>query len=89
MSWRRQEAEWIEHARNLNKLKKELDSFGIPPKFPEDDPEVRAKMEAEMAAAAAAKAAAEVTKFFTLAELQSGSVEDSIDPTKREVTSMP
>ena len=41
-----------------NKLKKELDSFGIPPKFPEDDPEVRAKMEAEMAAAAAAKAAA-------------------------------
>lgn len=41
-----------------NKLKTEIESFGVPPKFPEDDPEVRAKMEAEMAAAAAAKAAA-------------------------------
>ena len=29
--------------------------FGNPPKFPEEDPEVRAKMEAEMAAAKAAK----------------------------------
>jgi len=41
-----------------NKLKAEIASFGVPPQFPEDDPEVRAKMEAEMAAAAAAKAAA-------------------------------
>jgi leucyl-tRNA synthetase len=41
-----------------NKLKTEIESFGVPPQFPEDDPEVRAKMEAEMAAAAAAKAAA-------------------------------
>ncbi|KAL7570499.1 hypothetical protein ACA910_004279 [Epithemia clementina (nom. ined.)] len=35
-----------------NKLKTEISTYGIPPKFPEDDPEVRAKMEAEMAAAA-------------------------------------
>lgn len=41
-----------------NKLKMETETYGIPPRFPEDDPEVRAKMEAEMAAAAAAKAAA-------------------------------
>ena len=41
-----------------NKLKMETETYGIPPQFPEDDPEVRAKMEAEMAAAAAAKAAA-------------------------------
>lgn len=39
-----------------NKLKAELDSFGSPPIFPEDDPEVRARMEAEIAAKAAEKA---------------------------------
>ena len=38
-----------------NKLKSEIEQFGCPPKFPEDDPEVRAQMEAEMDAAAAAK----------------------------------
>lgn len=40
-----------------NKLKSEIEQYGIPPKFPEDDPLVRAQMEAEMAAEAAAKAA--------------------------------
>jgi len=40
-----------------NKLKKEIAEYGVPPKFPEDDPEVRAKMEAEIAAAKAAKEA--------------------------------
>jgi len=40
-----------------NKLKAEVGAFGVPPQFPEDDPEVRAKMEAEMIAAAEAKAA--------------------------------
>ena len=45
---------WLQAA---NKLKAEVEKFGIPPQFPEDDPEVRAKMEAEMAAAAAAKEA--------------------------------
>ena len=34
-----------------NKLKGELEQFGTPPKFPDDDPEVKAKMEAEMKAA--------------------------------------
>jgi len=38
-----------------NKLKSEIEEFGCPPQFPEDDPEVRAKMEAELAAAAEAK----------------------------------
>jgi len=40
-----------------NKLKSEIEQFGCPPQFPEEDPEVRAKMEAELAAAAEAKAA--------------------------------
>jgi leucyl-tRNA synthetase len=40
-----------------NKLKTEIEAYGIPPQFPEDDPAVRAKMEAEIAAVAAAKAA--------------------------------
>ena len=39
-----------------NKLKSEIEEFGCPPKFPEEDPEVRAKMEAEMAAVAEKKA---------------------------------
>eukprot|EP00956_Cyclotella_meneghiniana_P021892 scaffold40578_cov72-Cyclotella_meneghiniana.AAC.6 len=39
-----------------NKLKAEMEQYGTPPKFPEEDPEVRAKMEAELAAAAKAKA---------------------------------
>jgi leucyl-tRNA synthetase len=39
-----------------NKLKSEIEQFGAPPKFPEEDPEVRAKMEADLAAAAKAKA---------------------------------
>jgi len=39
-----------------NKLKTEIETFGCPPQFPEEDPEVRKKMEAEMAAAAALKA---------------------------------
>ena len=34
-----------------------MTKFGVPPQFPEDDPEVRAKMEADMAAAAMAKEA--------------------------------
>ena len=34
-----------------------MEQFGIPPKFPEEDPEVRAKMEAELKAEAEAKAA--------------------------------
>lgn len=37
-------------------MKSEIELYGIPPKFPEDDPEVRAKMEAEMEAKAAEKA---------------------------------
>jgi leucyl-tRNA synthetase len=45
-----------------NKLKSEIELFGSPPKFPEEDPEVRAKMEAEMAAEAAAKKAATLDK---------------------------
>ncbi|KAG7358587.1 leucyl-tRNA synthetase [Nitzschia inconspicua] len=45
-----------------NKLKAEIEEFGCPPKFPEEDPEVRAKMEAEMAAEAAAKKAATLDK---------------------------
>lgn len=40
-----------------NKLKAEITSFGVPPKFPEEDPEVRAKMVAEMDRKAAEKAA--------------------------------
>lgn len=39
-----------------NKLKSEIELYGVPPKFPEEDPEVRAQMEAELAAAAKAKA---------------------------------
>eukprot|EP00934_Nitzschia_sp_Nitz4_P001058 Nitzschia sp. Nitz4//scaffold163_size50693//21835//25226//NITZ4_006989-RA/size50693-snap-gene-0.64-mRNA-1//-1//CDS//3329538034//1058//frame0 len=45
-----------------NKLKAELEQFGTPPQFPEDDPEVRAKMEAELQEAAKAKEAANVDK---------------------------
>jgi len=45
-----------------NKLKTEISSFGCPPKFPEDDPEVRAKMEAEMKAAAEDKAKKQAAK---------------------------
>jgi leucyl-tRNA synthetase len=40
-----------------NKLKAEIENYGVPPQFPEDDPEVRAKMEAELRAKAEAKAA--------------------------------
>ena len=40
-----------------NKLKAEIENYGCPPKFPEDDPEVRAQMEAELQAEAEAKAA--------------------------------
>lgn len=40
-----------------NKLKTEITMYGCPPKFPEDDPQVRAEMEAEMAAEAESKAA--------------------------------
>eukprot|EP01082_Thalassiosira_pseudonana_P003944 g2964.t1 g2964 contig12:1161685-1165266(+) len=39
-----------------NKLKSEITQYGIPPKFPEEDPAVRAQMEADLAAAAKAKA---------------------------------
>ena len=39
-------------------MKTEISSFGNPPQFPEDDPEVRAKMEADIVNAAAAKARA-------------------------------
>mmetsp|Transcript_12919 Transcript_12919/g.27866 ORF Transcript_12919/g.27866 Transcript_12919/m.27866 type:complete len:1110 (-) Transcript_12919:141-3470(-) len=39
-----------------NKLKSEIELYGTPPQFPEEDPAVRAKMEAELAAAAKAKA---------------------------------
>ena len=39
-----------------NKLKSEIQEFGCPPKFPEDDPEVLAKMLQEMESAKAAKA---------------------------------
>ena len=38
-------------------MKAEIASFGNPPQFPEEDPEVRAKMEAEIQAAKEAKAA--------------------------------
>mmetsp|Transcript_26852 Transcript_26852/g.57098 ORF Transcript_26852/g.57098 Transcript_26852/m.57098 type:complete len:1117 (-) Transcript_26852:148-3498(-) len=39
-----------------NKLKSEIELYGTPPQFPEEDPDVRAKMEADIAAAAKAKA---------------------------------
>jgi leucyl-tRNA synthetase len=45
-----------------NKLKAEIESFGVPPQFPEDDPVVRAQMEAAIAAAAAAKAASQTAE---------------------------
>ena len=38
-------------------MKAEISTYGNPPKFPEEDPEVRAKMEAEIQAANEAKAA--------------------------------
>mmetsp|Transcript_51695 Transcript_51695/g.76612 ORF Transcript_51695/g.76612 Transcript_51695/m.76612 type:complete len:1090 (-) Transcript_51695:77-3346(-) len=41
-----------------NKLKAEIEEFGSPPNFPEDDPEVRAQMEKELVAAQEAKKAA-------------------------------
>ncbi|KAL9187996.1 hypothetical protein ACHAXT_006374 [Thalassiosira profunda] len=40
-----------------NKLKSEMAQFGTPPKFPEEDPAVRAKMEEDLRLAAEAKAA--------------------------------
>eukprot|EP00592_Proboscia_alata_P010622 CAMPEP_0194352348 /NCGR_PEP_ID=MMETSP0174-20130528/741_1 /TAXON_ID=216777 /ORGANISM="Proboscia alata, Strain PI-D3" /LENGTH=1095 /DNA_ID=CAMNT_0039120341 /DNA_START=121 /DNA_END=3408 /DNA_ORIENTATION=- len=40
-----------------NKLKSELELYGTPPSFPENDPKVRAQMEAEIAAKAAEAAA--------------------------------
>jgi leucyl-tRNA synthetase len=43
------------YAKAANKLKAELDEFGIPPRFPEDDPEVRASMEADITAAKISK----------------------------------
>jgi leucyl-tRNA synthetase len=43
-------------------LKAEINEFGNPPQFPEEDPEVRAQMEAEMAAEAEAKKATNLDK---------------------------
>jgi leucyl-tRNA synthetase len=40
-----------------NKLKTEIELYGCPPRFPEEDPDVRAEMEADMLAKAEAKAA--------------------------------
>lgn len=45
-----------------NKLKSEIEMYGSPPQFPEEDPEVRARMEAEIAAAKEAKAAQNTDK---------------------------
>ena len=45
----------IENIQAANKLKTEIETYGTPPKFPEDDPEVKAKMVAELQAAAEAK----------------------------------
>ena len=39
-----------------NKLKSEIEQFGCPPKFPEEDAKIRAQMEADLAATAKAKA---------------------------------
>eukprot|EP00578_Thalassiosira_sp_NH16_P016934 CAMPEP_0181125480 /NCGR_PEP_ID=MMETSP1071-20121207/27075_1 /TAXON_ID=35127 /ORGANISM="Thalassiosira sp., Strain NH16" /LENGTH=1112 /DNA_ID=CAMNT_0023210931 /DNA_START=116 /DNA_END=3451 /DNA_ORIENTATION=+ len=39
-----------------NKLTSEMKLYGTPPKFPEEDPKIRAQMEADLAAAAKAKA---------------------------------
>ena len=39
-----------------NKLKAEMETYGIPPQFPEEDPEVRKAMEEELAMAAKVKA---------------------------------
>jgi len=44
-----------------NKLKAEIETYGLPPSFPEADAAVRAEMEAEMAAAQSAKAKAAAT----------------------------
>jgi leucyl-tRNA synthetase len=38
-----------------NKLKTEIELYGCPPRFPEEDPTVRAQMEAELAAVAVSK----------------------------------
>ena len=38
-----------------NKLKMEIETYGCPPSFPEDDPTIRAQMEADMAEVAARK----------------------------------
>jgi len=43
---------------SANKLKTEIEKFGSPPQFPEEDPEVRAKMEAAIQAEKEAKAKA-------------------------------
>lgn len=40
-----------------NKLKTEIELYGCPPRFPEEDPDVRAEMEADILAKAEAKAA--------------------------------
>jgi leucyl-tRNA synthetase len=39
-----------------NKLKSEMEAYGVPPQFPEEDPEVRARMEKELEEAARIKA---------------------------------
>ena len=44
------------HIQAANKLKSEIELYGNPPAFPEEDPEVRAKMEADIEAAREAKA---------------------------------
>ena len=44
----------------------EIESFGCPPQFPEDDPEVRAKMEADIAAKAAEKAKTQMARYFKM-----------------------
>jgi len=45
-----------------NKLKAEISEFGIPPQFPEEDPEVRKQMEEQLVAQALAKAAKNIDK---------------------------
>jgi leucyl-tRNA synthetase len=49
---------FLNSTQAANKLKSEIEQFGCPPRFPEEDPEVRARMEAEMEQAALAKQAA-------------------------------
>lgn len=45
-----------------NKLKTEIEQYGCPPQFPEDDPAVKAAMEAELAAKASSKTASTIDK---------------------------